>query len=131
MVFLLLTLNRFYVYITLNRFRICSWAIYKTRNTGTGNGMRGMRAKRGMFTRIPGNVIILTFWGMFQKIPENVEEDSGECSRGFRRMFQIIPGNFQEDSEECLKRFWGMFEEIQGNAHEGSGECLKADSRVE
>ena len=68
---------------------------------------------------------------MLQRIPENVEEDSGECSRGFRRMFQIIPGNFQEDSEECLKRFWGMFEEIQGNAHEGSGECLKADSRVE
>ena len=30
-------------------------AIYKTRNTGTRNGMRGMRGTRGMFTRIPGN----------------------------------------------------------------------------
>ena len=48
-------------------------AIYKTRNTGTGNGTWGM------FTRIPGNVIILTFQGMFQRIPGNVEEDSREC----------------------------------------------------
>ena len=58
-------------------------AIYKTRNAGTGNGMRGMR---GMFTRIPGNlledsgnVIILTFPRMFQKIPGDVRRDSGEC----------------------------------------------------
>ena len=43
--------------------------------------------------RIPGNVIILTFRGMFQRIPENFEEDSGECSRGFRGMFKRIPGN--------------------------------------
>ena len=38
-------------------------AIYKTRNTGTGKGMPGMRGTRGMFTRIPGNLL----------------EDSGEC----------------------------------------------------
>ena len=53
-----------------------SKAIYKTRNTGTGNGMRGM------FTRIPGNLL----------------EDSGEC--------YYFPGNVQEDSEhsgECSK----------------------------
>ena len=30
-----------------------------------------------MFTRIPGNVIILTFWKMLKKIPGNVEKDSG------------------------------------------------------
>ena len=73
-------------------------AIYKTRNTGTRNGMREMR---GMFTRIPGNVIILTFRGMFQRIPENVEEASGECSRGFRGMFEKILGNVRRDSGEC------------------------------
>ena len=66
-------------------------AIYKTRNTGTGNGMRGML----------GNGIILTFRGMFQKIPGNVQKDSGECSKRFRGMFNKIPGNVQEDSGEC------------------------------
>ena len=102
-------------------FRICTiiLAIYKTRNTGTGNGMRGMW---GMFTRIPGNVTILIFRGMFQRIPGNVEEDSGECSRGFRGMSKKIPGNVQEDSGKCSKRFRGMFEEIPGNVQRDSGE---------
>ena len=61
-------------------------AIYKTRNTGTGSRMRGMRGTRGMFTRIPvnlleepGNVVILTFWGMLKKIPGNVEKDPEKC----------------------------------------------------
>ena len=47
-------------------------AIYKTRNRGAGNGMRGTR---GMFTRIPGNFL----------------EDSGEC------YYFNIPGNVEED----------------------------------
>ena len=47
-------------------------AIYKTRNTGTGNGMRGMLGTRGMFTRIPGKY-------SYFNIPENVPENSGEC----------------------------------------------------
>ena len=83
-------------------------ATYKTRNTGTGSGMRGMR---GMFTRIPGNfleipgnVIILTFRGMFEKIPGNVRRDSGECSRRFPGMLVKIPGNAGKDSRECSKR---------------------------
>ena len=54
-------------------------AIYKTRNTGTGNGTRGMQGTRGMFTMIPGNAHILVFQGMFQKIPGNAIKDSGEC----------------------------------------------------
>ena len=58
---------------------VVRWAIYKTRNTGTGNGMRGMQGTRGMFTRIPGNLL----------------EDSGECYH-----FNI-PGNVPEDSGEC------------------------------
>ena len=54
-------------------------AIYKTWNTGMGNGMRGMQGTRGMLTRIPGNFL----------------EDSGESSH-----FSIL-GNVQEDSGEC------------------------------
>ena len=90
-------------------------AIYKTRNTGTGNGMRGM------------------------SIPENVQEDSGECSTRFRGMLKKIPGNAQQDSGnvrkdsgECSKRFRGilkkipgMFDKIPGNVQKDSGECSK------
>ena len=76
-------------------------AIYKTRNTGTGNGMRRMQGTRGMFTRIPGNLL----------------EDSGECSHF------SIPGNIREDSGECSRRFRGMLLKIPGNAREDSGEC--------
>ena len=54
-------------------------AIYKTRNTGTGNGIRGMQGTQGMFTGIPGNLL----------------EDYGECSHF------SIPGNIREDSGEC------------------------------
>ena len=83
---------------------VVQWAIYKTRNTGTGNGMRGMQGTRGMFTRIPGNlledsgeVIVLTFRGMFEEILGNVQEDSGECSRRFRGMLAKILKNTQKD----------------------------------
>ena len=48
-----------------------------------GNGMRGMQGTRGMFTRIPGNVVILLFRGMLKKIPGNVEEYSGESKFRF------------------------------------------------
>ena len=56
---------------------------------------------RGISWRIPGNVIILTFWGMLKKILGNVEEDSGECLKRFRGMFEEIPGDIPEDSGEC------------------------------
>ena len=56
-------------------------AIYKATNTGTGNGMRGMRGTREMFTRIPGNV----------------PDDSGECSRRFQGMLMKISGNLNLD----------------------------------
>ena len=62
----------------MNRIKV----IYKPRNTG----IQVMRGTRGMFTRIPGNlledsenVLILAFQGMLEKIQENVPEDSGEC----------------------------------------------------
>ena len=62
--------------------------------------MRGMRGTRGMFTRIPGNLL----------------EDSGECYH-----FNI-PGNVPKDSGECLRRSRGMFKKIPGNAQEDFGE---------
>ena len=104
-------------------------AIYKTRNTGTGNGMRGMRRTQGMFTRIPGNFLEDSRECYYFNIPRNVEEDSGnvpedssECSREFRGMFEKIPGNFQEDSGECSRGFRGMFKKTPGNVREDSGE---------
>ena len=53
-------------------------AIYKTRNTGMGNGVRGMQGTRGMLTRILGESR-REFRGMFQEIPGNVIKDSSEC----------------------------------------------------
>ena len=79
----------------------CKKAIYKTRNTGMGNGMRGMQGTRGMFTRIPGNLLEDSGESSHFSIPRNVQEDSGECSRRFRGMSLKIPGNVPEDSEEC------------------------------
>ena len=54
-------------------------AIYKTRNTGTGSGMRGMRGTRGMFTRIPGNLLEEPGECCYFNILGNAEEDSGKC----------------------------------------------------
>ena len=104
-----------------------AWAIHKTRNTGMGDGMQGTR---GMFTRIPGNALILAFRGMFEKIQGNVINDSKKCSRRFRGMLLKIPGNAREDSGEWYERFRGMLEKIPGmfkkiprNIPEDSGEC--------
>ena len=100
--------------------------IYKTRKTGMRNEMRG---KRGMFGRIPGNLLedfrecnhfkILEnakrrFLGNFKKILGNVKEGSGECLRRFRGIFKNV-GNVQEDSRECSRRFWGTVKKIPEN----------------
>ena len=98
-------------------------AIYKTRNTGTGNGMWGMRGTRRMFTRIPRNLLEDSGKCYYFNIMANVQEDSGECFRRFRGMFQDNPGNVRKDSEECSKRFRGMFEEISGNVQGDFGKC--------
>ena len=52
-----------------------------------------MRGTRGMFTRIPGNLLEDSGKCYYFNIPGNVQEDSGECSEIFRGMFQKIPGN--------------------------------------
>ena len=86
-------------------------AIYKTRNTGTGNGMWGIQ-------------------GMLNKIPGNVKTDSGECLKRFRGMFEKIPGNVQEDSGECSRESRGIFEKILGNVQKDSGVCWQRFSRI-
>ena len=100
-------------------------AIYKTRNTGTGKGIRGMWGKREMFTRIQGNLLGDSGELYYFIIPGNNEEDSGECSRTFQRMLVKISWNAPEDSRECSKRFREMFEKIPGNVQKDSGECSK------
>ena len=90
-------------------------AVYKNRNTGTGSGMRGMRGTRGMFTRIPVNLLKDSGECCYFIIPGNVEEDSGKCSRRFRGMLKKTPGNVEEDSGECSRRFRGMLKKIPGN----------------
>ena len=79
-----------------------------------------MRGTRGMFTRIPRNLLedsgecyYLTFREMLKKIPGNVLEDSGECFKRFRGMFEKIPGNVPEDSGECWQRFSRMLKKIE------------------
>ena len=57
--------------------------MYKTRNTGTGNGMRGTRGMGGMLY-------------------------SGECRQTFRGMLLNIPGNFIKNSGERRQTFQGM-----------------------
>ena len=97
-------------------------AIYKTRNTGTGSGMRGMRGTRGMFTRIPGNLLEEPGECCYFNILGNAEEDSGKCSKRFREMLKKIPGNVPEDSGECSRIFRGMFKKIPGNVEGDFGE---------
>ena len=75
-------------------------AMYKTRNTGTGNRMRGTRGMRGMLY-------------------------SGECRQTFRGMLPSIPGNVAKRSGECPQTFWGMSPNIPGNVAEHSGECCQ------
>ena len=96
--------------------------VYKTRNRGTGNGMRGMR---GIFQSIPGNVLILIFQVMVEKIPGNVREDSGEYLRRFQETFKKIPGNAIKDSGEWYQKFLRMFKKIPGNAIKDFPECSR------
>ena len=101
------------------------WDIYKTRNTGMVNRMQGICRTRGMFTRIPRNLYQDSGECYYFKIPGNVDEDSGEYSRGFQGILKKIPGNVLENSGKCSKRFRGMLVKIPGNAQEDSKECLR------
>ena len=97
-------------------------AIYKTRNTGMGNGMRGTQGTQGIFTRIPGNLLEDSGECTHFSIPGNIREDFGECYQRFRGILEKIPGNVIKDSEECSRRFWIMLLKILENAREDSRE---------
>ena len=56
-------------------------AMYKTRNTGTGNGMRRTREIGGM---LYSGECCQTFQGMSSNIPGNVAKHSGEYYQRFR-----------------------------------------------
>ena len=84
----------------------------KTRNTGTGNGMRGTQGMggmlysgecrqifRGMFSNIPG---------MSSNIPGNVAKHSGECHQILRGLLLDIPGNVIKNSGKRRQTFQGM-----------------------
>ena len=107
--------------------------MYKTRNTGMGNGMQrtqGMGGMlysgeccctfRGMSSNIPGNIAkhygecCQTFRGMLLNIPRNVTRHSGKCRQIFRGISSNIPGNAAKHSGECDQTFWGMSSRIPG-----------------
>ena len=92
--------------------------------------MRGIRGTRGMFTRIPGNLLEDSGECYYLNILGNVEEDSGECWRRFWGMLKKIPGNVWKDFGECSKRFRGIFQKILGNVSKDSGECWQRFSRM-
>ena len=97
-------------------------AIYKTRNAGMGNRMRGTEKTREMFTRIPGNFLENSRESSDFRIPENARKDSGECSRRIQGWFQEISWNVIKDSEKCSRRFRGILLKILGNVPEYLGE---------
>ena len=104
--------------------------MYKTRNTGTGNGMRGTRGMGGM---LYSGECRQTFWEMLQNIPENVAKmssnipgnvakHSGVCHKTFRGMSPNIPGNVTKYSGKCRQTFRGTSPNIPGNVIKNSGE---------
>ena len=79
-------------------------AMYKTRNTGTGNRMQGTRGIRGMLYSgecrqtfremspdIPGNVLKHS-----KDIPGNVVKYYGECRQTFRGISSKNPENIRK-----------------------------------
>ena len=79
--------------------------------------MRGVRGTRGMFTKIPGNLLEDSGECYYFNIPGNVEEDSEECLKRLRGMFEKIPENVRivsKDFGECWQRFWRMLKKIEG-----------------
>ena len=76
----------------------CTEAMYKTRNTGTGNKMQGMG---GM---LYSGECRQTFWGMLLNIPGNVAKHSGECRQHSGECSQ----NVLKHSGKCRQTFREM-----------------------
>ena len=76
--------------------------MYKTRNTGTGNGMRRTRGIGGM---LYSGECSQTFRGMTSNIPGNVAKHSGECPRKIQRRFENNLWHVVKHSVESMKGF--------------------------
>ena len=85
--------------------------MYKTRNTGTGNGMRRTRGMKGM---LYSGKYHQKFRVISSKIPGNVLKHSREYCQTFRRMSSNIPGNIAKHSGECRQTSRGMWLDIPG-----------------
>ena len=57
----------------------------------------------------------IRFRGILEKIPRDIQEDSGESSRRFSVLLLNLLGNVIKDSRECSRGFPGMFEKFPGN----------------
>ena len=106
------TLVRVFRKISLFFGNIFFKAMYKTRNTGTGNGMQGTRGTRVWGEcYIPGNVVKhfgeyrQAFRGMSPNIPGYVLKHSGECPQTFREMSPNFPGDVLKHSGSALKHY--------------------------
>ena len=93
-------------------------AIDKSRNTGTGKGMRGIQGTRRRLPKIPGNLLEHSRECFHFNILGKVLKNSGECSKK-------ILGNFQGDSGEFYQRIQGMFKMILENVWKDSKGCSK------
>ena len=114
-------------------FHTSNEAMYNTRTTGTGNGMRGTR---GMWGILYSGKSRQTFRGMSSNILGNVTKYSGECRQIFREWYQTIQGmssnipgnvsnilgNVTKHSGECHETVRGMSPNIPGNVAKYSGE---------
>ena len=78
--------------------------MYKTRDTGAGNRMRGTREMGAM---LYSGEYCQTFQGISLNIPGNVLKHSGECPQTFRRFhLAIFPGMYGDIpgmSEDILR----------------------------
>ena len=114
-------LNKFYIFfhfLSLFVFISVQKAMYKTRNTGTGNEMRGTRGMGGM---LYSRECRPTFREIYSNIPENIVKHSEECSQTFRGMSPNIPRNVLKHSGEYRQIFRGMLPNVPGNVLKHSG----------
>ena len=124
---------------TFRHISLFQRAMYKTRNRGTGNGMRETRGMGGM---LYSGECRQAFRGMHPNIPGNVTKYSGECAQTFQgispnirpqtfqgmlpNILENVPkhsGNVAKYSGECPQTFRGMSPNILGNVPKHSGEC--------
>ena len=85
--------------------------MYKSRSTGTANGMRGTQGMGGMFYSGECRQI---FRGMQPNIPGNELKHSGECCQTFREMkpmFGVNKENYWAESrlESCQTSMMELF----------------------